>query len=405
MLCLLFFLLHLPLLFLVALLVPNPRLTLLRTYVRNHFGSSADLARSVFACARIYMRMSDGHALSEDAHALSDEGMVVRPGVNGPELANYVFIPKAPPPVHVPPGHVPKAPPPVYVPPVHAPKAPPPVLSHSHGGRSHRPQSQSKPETQLAQLAQQAQQAQQAPGAPGTTGTVEAEGEKEYEDAHSYRRTSGHDDDSKGGDNGKSGKGKSKEARLERQRQEQERDMKRKLPSFMHDCRWGSDITMADVCVSKRDVGDNDPRPMEAIDVHGSSSPPGNRFYQTRLLSGEQVAIETLFSGDRDFRLRGDMMFRRIHSHHVNYVDKVTGKLKYENNLPVRSIGKVVSMLMPDGVSVADMATQVCEAAVDHAVIVVLGDESATVVVPNILSKEGVDLDAMSLPPTPPEPT
>ena len=34
--------------------------------------------------------------------------------------------------------------------------------------------------------------------------------------------------------------------------------MKRKLPSFMHDCRWGSDITMADVCVSKRDVGDND---------------------------------------------------------------------------------------------------------------------------------------------------
>ena len=99
------------------------------------------------------------------------------------------------------------------------------------------------------------------------------------------------------------------------------------------------------------------------------------------------------------------MIFRLIHSHHVYYVDQVTGKLMYENNLPLRSIGRVVSMLMPDGVSVADMATQVCEAAVDHAVIVVLGDESATVVGPNILSKEGVDLDAMSLPPTPPEPT
>ena len=143
----------------------------------------------------------------------------------------------------------------------------------------------------------------------------------------------------------------------------------------------------------------------EAIDDHGPCPPPGNRFYQTRLLSGQQVAIETVFSPDRDFRVRGNTEFRLIHSHHVNYVDKVTGKLKYENNLPLRSIGKVVSMLMPDGVSVADMATQVCEAAVGHAVTVVLGDESATVVVPNIVSKEGVDLDAMSLPPTPPTPT
>ena len=113
-----------------------------------------------------------------------------------------------------------------------------------------------------------------------------------------------------------------------------------------------------------------------------------------------------MFSQDRDFRVRGNTEFRRlIHSHHVNYVDKVTGKLKYENNLPLRSIGKVVSMLMPDGVSMAGMATQVCEAAVDHAVTVVLGDESATVVVPNIPSKEGVDLDVISRPPTPPTPT
>ena len=355
--------------------------------------------------------MSDGDSLSEDAHALSDEEMVVRPGVNGPELARQYILATSQPPRTVFEGFFGRAAASVVrgrpAPCSRSPQSQPtqPAVA-ADGGRSHSPQSQSKPEAQLTQLARHAQQAQQAPGAPGTTGTVEAEGEKEYEDAHSYRRTSGHDDDSKGGDNGKSGKGKSKEARLERQRQEQERDMKRNLPSFMHDC------VACQCCVSGQQVACQCASAGNRCASAGNNggvrqcASAGNRFYQTRLFSGQQVAIETVFSGDRGpFCLHGNIEFRHIHSHHVNYVDKVTGKLKYENNLPLRSIGKVVSMLMPDGVSMADMATQVCEAAVDNAVTIVLGDESATVVVPNFVSNEGIDLDATSLPPTPPAPT
>ena len=126
------------------------------------------------------------------------------------------------------------------------------------------------------------------------------------------------------------------------------------------------------------------PSTKEAIDVHGSSSPPGNRFYQLRLFSGQQVAVDPQWTGCRFDPLPfgwilsghlqiGRMPYRLIHSHHVYYVDQVTGKLMYENNLPVRSKGKIISMLMPDGDSVADMATQVCEAAVDDAVTVLLG--------------------------------
>ena len=151
--------------------------------------------------------MSDGDSLSEDAHALSDEEMVVRPGSNGPELARQYILATSQPPRTVFEGFFGRAAASVVrgrpAPCSRSPQSQPtqPAVA-ADGGRSRSPQSQSKPEAQLAQLthlAQQAQHAQQAPGAPGTTGTVEAEGEKEYEHAHSYRRTSGHDDDSKGG--------------------------------------------------------------------------------------------------------------------------------------------------------------------------------------------------------------
>ena len=134
----------------------------------------------------------------------------------------------------------------------------------------------------------------------------------------------------------------------------------------------------------------NAPVQDEAIDHHGSGSPPGNRFYQLRLFSGQQIAVDPEWTGCRSDPLPfgwilsghlqiGRMPYRLIHSHHVYYVDQVTGKLMYENNLPVRSKGKIISMLMPDGISMADMATQVCEAAVDDAVTVVLGaDESCS---------------------------
>ena len=135
---------------------------------------------------------------------------------------------------------------------------------------------------------------------------------------------------------------------------------------------------------------------------------PQHQFYKTFLASDQtqQVAIEELFSPEHQFGIFGETQFRSIQGQHVYYIDTETGKLQYETTndgavLPRRSTGKVVSMLKA-GLALADMATEVWEAASkEGSVLLVLGDVNDPTVVPTIEEKPGVDLDAKSLPPTP----
>ena len=95
--------------------------------------------------------MSDGDSLSEDAHALSDEEMVVRPGSNGPELARQYILATSQPPRTVFEGFFGRAAASVVrgrpAPCSRSPQSQPtqPAVA-ADGGRSRSPQSQSKPE-------------------------------------------------------------------------------------------------------------------------------------------------------------------------------------------------------------------------------------------------------------------
>ena len=141
------------------------------------------------------------------------------------------------------------------------------------------------------------------------------------------------------------------------------------------------------------------------------------RFYKTALIAGQQVDSECLCNAEHNFGVFCDTMFKGIDGRYVYYVDDKTGKLQQERPwwhakaigpiVPKRSQGKVISMLMPPGhrAEIANMATMLHEAAWDdHTVRFVLGGDTAEAAVPDVESDPGVDLDCMSLPPTPPTP-
>ena len=142
------------------------------------------------------------------------------------------------------------------------------------------------------------------------------------------------------------------------------------------------------------------------------------KTFKTVLTGGQQVAIEGVFvaKGPGCFEVRGGTMFRDVQSRHVYFVDSNTCKLELEKPpwaCPEddvcwlrRSAGKVIGMCMPRGARapLADMATLVCEAAQGDTVTLVLGEEEAKIVMPEIEATPGVDLEAISMPSTPPTP-
>ena len=106
--------------------------------------------------------------------------------------------------------------------------------------------------------------------------------------------------------------------------------------------------------------------------------------------------------GDVKFGLFGATMFKAIAGRRVLFMDG--GQLsRGADGLPRLSDGVVVSMLLPGGGGLADMATEVHEAANSEGEVVLVLGESGPVV-PAVQGRPGINLDAMDLPPTPPTP-
>ena len=114
------------------------------------------------------------------------------------------------------------------------------------------------------------------------------------------------------------------------------------------------------------------------------------------------MAVEHLFIPDYNFGLFGETPFKDVQGSRVYYVDPKSGGLEKDaQGLPRVSAARISGMLMPRG-GIADMATMVYEASQEHGgVELVLGGEVA---LPVVEETPGVDLDALSLPPTPPTP-
>ena len=135
---------------------------------------------------------------------------------------------------------------------------------------------------------------------------------------------------------------------------------------------------------------------------------PAHMLCPCYIASGAQVAVEHMFtsgdglSGETRFGLFGEIPFRSIQGRRVFYVDQGSGRLEKDSDgLPKISTARISSMLMPTG-EIANMATMVFEAVREHGGIeLVLGTE---VVVPEAEEVPGVDLEAISMPPTPPTP-